>query len=481
MSLLKLNSMSKGFRTFQPAQNTWNSHLYFPTPPSFLKEWEARIVPAQDQFGNTSASKRAELLLLIRALLTADKTHIEVLYTKETGLSAVRFEAEFSRLTHTLSLFAAHIQKMSWKKETHLTNEAKFLLKKRLPIGPVLVLGSSNFPLAYSTMGGDTVAALAAGCCVVLKAHPMHIGTSTAVANCVARALAALELPSAIFSHVIDNSYYWASSFAQHPRIQAIGFTGSIKGGRALMDLAAQRPAPIPVFAEMGSLNPVLILEDYAADLVAVAAQKLASSICTDAGQFCTKPGLLLVHESHFEHFKKALLSALGQQAAVPMLHPDIYQKFEARKRLVFQIKGVTKHQSSQNAAGILGRWGLAQTNLELLLKEPNLLEEVFGPFAVLCPFENEAQLELLFDQIAGQLTTSVFTKNTASINPTLTHFINEKVGRVILNSVPTGVSVVEAMHHGGAYPASSDARFTAVGPDSILRFTKEVSWQFHD
>ena len=139
--------MSKGFRTFQPAHNTWNTHLYFPTPPSFLKEWEARIVPAQDQFGNTSASNRAELLLLIRALLTADKTHIEVLYTKETGLSAVRFEAEFSRLTHTLSLFAAHIQKMSWKKETHLTNEAKFLLKKRLPIGPVLVLGSSNFPL----------------------------------------------------------------------------------------------------------------------------------------------------------------------------------------------------------------------------------------------------------------------------------------------------------------------------------------------
>jgi NADP-dependent aldehyde dehydrogenase len=178
--------------------------------------------------------------------------------------------------------------------------------------------------------------------------------------------------------------------------------------------------------------------------------------------------------------FKKALLNALATHIAVPMLHPDIFQRFEARKRQVFQIKGVTKHQSNQNAIGILGRWGLAQTELALLLQEATLLEEVFGPFAVLCPFENEVQLELLFNQIAGQLTTSIFTKNTAAINPTLSHFIDEKVGRVILNSVPTGVSVVEAMHHGGAYPASSDARFTAVGHDSILRFTKEVSWQYH-
>ncbi|TAF90964.1 MAG: aldehyde dehydrogenase family protein [Flavobacteriia bacterium] len=472
--------MSKGFRTFQAAQNTWDTQLYFPTPPSFLKDWEARILPAQAQFGSMPTAQRAELLLLINDNIVAHQNLIKALYIKESGLSAARFEAEFKRLTQTILLFAEHIQKMPWEKQAELPHEAKTLLKKRLPIGPVLVLGSSNFPLAYSTMGGDTVAALAAGCCVVLKAHPMHVGTSTAVANCVTRALDTLGLPSAIFSHVIDNTYHWAGLFAQHAHIQAIGFTGSIKGGRALMDLAAQRPAPIPVFAEMGSLNPVLILADYPTDLLAVAAEKLASSICTDAGQFCTKPGLLLVHESHFEHFKKALLSALGQQAAVPMLHPDIYQKFEARKRQVFQLKGLVQYQTTQNAQGLLGRWALVQSDLTQLLQEPTLRDEVFGPFAVLCSFSTEAQLGELFEVLGGQLTCSVFSAVPAQISPVLQNTLSQKAGRVILNGVPTGVSVDVAMHHGGPYPASSDVRFSAVGPDSILRFTKEVCWQFH-
>ena len=472
--------MSKGFRTFQAAQNSWDTQLYFPTPPSFLKDWEARIMPAQAQFGSMPPAQRAELLLLINTFIQTDKSKIQALYTKESGLSAARFETEFKRLSQTILLFAEHIQKMPWEKHAELTQEAKTLIKKRLPIGPVLVLGSSNFPLAYSTMGGDSVAALAAGCCVVLKAHPMHVGTSIAVANCVTRALDKLGLPSAIFSHVIDNTYHWASTFAHHAHIQAIGFTGSIKGGRALMDLAAQRPAPIPVFAEMGSLNPVLILADYPTDLLAVAAEKLASSICTDAGQFCTKPGLLLVHENHFEDFKKALLSALGQQAAVPMLHPDIYQKFEARKRQVFQVKGVVQHQTTQHAQGLLGRWTLVQANPTQLLQEPTLREEVFGPFAVLSTFSTEAQLGELFGVLGGQLTCSVFCAATEQISLALQNIISQKAGRVILNGVPTGVSVDLAMHHGGPYPASSDARFSAVGPDSILRFTKEVCWQFH-
>lgn len=473
--------MSKGFRTFQASQNTWDTHLYFPTPASFLQEWESNIRSDQSFFRNTTPQQRAELLLCIAKFLESDKTAIQKIYCQESGLSAARFETEFTRLTHTISLFAAHIQKCTWEKHDKLQAENKTLVKKRTALGPVLVLGSSNFPLAYSTMGGDTVAALAAGCCVVVKAHPMHVGTSLAVARCIESAIQELQLPRTIFSHVIDNTFHWATIFAQHPQIKAIGFTGSIKGGRALMDLAAQRPNPIPVFAEMGSLNPVVICSDIDIDQIETIAQQLARSLCTDAGQFCTKPGLLLVAQTHFDTFKKALLKALDDQVAVPMLHPNIFQKFEARKRKVFQIKGITKHQSNQNAIGILGHWGLAQTELTLLTKEATLLEEVFGPFAVLCRFENERQLEMLFDQIDGQLTTSIFTKNTTSISPTLTHFVNEKVGRVILNSVPTGVSVVEAMHHGGAYPASSDARFTAVGPDSILRFTKEVTWQFHN
>ncbi|MFM7005679.1 MAG: aldehyde dehydrogenase family protein [Flavobacteriales bacterium] len=472
--------MSKGFRTFIPAANTWGSELFFPTPLSFLSTWELEIAAAQNAFRNSSPSQRAELLRCIAEQLSSEKTSIQALYCQESGLSAARFEAEFSRTTQTLLLFASHLDNSSFEKQTSLPQENKTLFKKRCALGPVLVLGSSNFPLAYSTIGGDSAAALAAGCCVVVKAHPMHVGTSLAVANCVKNALAVFNLPTAIFSHVIDNSYQWASTLAQHPAIKAIGFTGSIKGGRALMDLAAQRLAPIPVFAEMGSLNPVVVSADLPENQLAAIAQKLAVSICTDAGQFCTKPGLLLVANKHLATFKAELLKALHEQPATVMLHPDIFQKYEARKRQVFQTKGVTPHQGKQLQIGIQGRWGLAQTTLATLAKEGKLLEEVFGPFSVLCAFENEMELSAVFEKLGGQLTFSIFTTAPNNPAPILTEFINEKVGRVILNGVPTGVSVVEAMQHGGAYPAASDARFSAVGPDSILRFSKEICWQVH-
>lgn len=472
--------MSKGFRTFQPAANTWGSELYFPTPLSFLTNWENEIAAAQTTFRNTTPSQRATLLRGIAQQLTNEKTAIQALYCSESGLTATRFEAEFSRTTQTLLLFAAHLENSTFEKQNSLPLENKTLFKKQIAIGPVLVLGSSNFPLAYSTIGGDSAAALAMGCCVVVKAHPMHVGTSLAVANCINKAVAELALPSTVFSHIIDNSYRWASIFTQHPAIKAVGFTGSIKGGRVLMDLAAQRPEPIPVFAEMGSLNPVIVCSNLSEEQLAPIAKKLAASICTDAGQFCTKPGLLLVANKHLDTFKAELIKALHEQPASVMLHPDIFQKFEARKRQVFQLKGVRPFQANLPQIGIQGRWGLAQSTIEIVAKEETILEEVFGPFSVLCPFDHENELKELFQKLGGQLTCSIFTTDPNYLAPILTEFINEKVGRAILNGVPTGVSVVEAMHHGGVYPAASDARFTAVGPDSILRFSKEICWQVH-
>lgn len=472
--------MSKGFRTFHAANNSWNTQLYFPTPPTFLSAWEAQIDEAQALFGSSTPQQRAQLLRTIISHLNNDKALIRVLYETESGLSTARFEIEFQRTIFTLAHFAERIESMAWQKEDVLPNEQKTILKKRRPIGPVLVLGSSNFPLAYSTIGGDSVAALAAGCCVVLKAHPMHVGTSSAVAACVQRAIQESGYSTLVFSHVIDDSYYWAGTFAQHPKIAAIGFTGSIKGGRALMNLAAARPAPIPVFAEMGSLNPVLLNADLRTEEIQTAAQKLAASVCTDAGQFCTKPGLILVHEQQLHLFKETFLLALAKQIGCPMLHPDIYQKYEARKREVLKIKGIEAVHSSEMPKGIEGRWCLAEASVQLLVNEPTLLEEVFGPFTILSSFQKIADLKALLGQLGGQLTFSIFDHNALTLAPLLNQFIAEKVGRVILNGVPTGVSVVEAMHHGGAYPASSDARFTAVGADSLLRFTKEICFQIH-
>jgi NADP-dependent aldehyde dehydrogenase len=472
--------MKKGFRTFQPNANAWDTKLYFPTPLPFLEVWRTNIAAAQQEFANLSIKERAAFLQDLATELFAAKDAIEPLYCQESGLSKKRFEAEFERTFHTVRVFADYLEKARWEKAETLEQEKIKLIKRNIPIGPVLVLGSSNFPLAYSTLGGDTVAAFAAGCCVVLKAHPMHVGTSSLVATCISKALDKRQLSPDIFCHVLDDSYYWASTFAKDPAIKAIGFTGSIKGGRALMDIAAQRPDPIPVFAEMGSLNPVIISENLNAAALTQAAEKLALSIYTDAGQFCTKPGLILVHEQQLASFLDQLRTALELQRPVPMLHPDIFAKYEARKRQVFQVKSMKRHESLAPIQGIEARWALAETTLQNLSAAEAAHEEVFGPFAVICSYQELSACTALLQKLGGQLTATVFAADPTAIDPALLFQLQTQVGRLIFNGVPTGVRVLETMHHGGPYPASSDARFSAVGPDSIKRFTKEVCFQQH-
>ena len=470
--------MKKGFRTFQPNANAWDTKLYFPTPLSYLEEWRTSIAAAQQEFANLSIKERAAFLQDLATELFAAKDAIGLLYCQESGLSTKRFEAEFERTFHTIRLFADYLEKVKWEKAETLEQEKIKLIKRNIPIGPVLVLGSSNFPLAYSTLGGDTVAAFAAGCCVVLKAHPMHVGTSCLVASCISKALDKQKLSPYIFSHVLDDSYHWANTFAKEPAIKAIGFTGSIKGGRALMDIAAQRLDPIPVFAEMGSLNPVIISENLNAAALTQAAEKLALSIYTDAGQFCTKPGLILVQEQQLASFLDQLRTALELQQPVPMLHPDIFAKYEARKRKVFQVKGMKRYESMAPIQGIEARWALAETTLQNLSSAEAAQEEVFGPFAVICSYKELSACTALLQKLGGQLTASVFAADPTAIDPSLLFQLQTQVGRLIFNGVPTGVRVLETMHHGGPYPASSDARFSAVGPDSIKRFTKEVCFQ---
>jgi len=472
--------MKKGFRTFQPNANAWDTKLYFPTPLPFLEEWRTNIAAAQQEFANLSMKERVAFLQELATELLAAKDDIQLLYCQESGLSKKRFEAEFERTFHTIRLFADYLEKARWEKTETLEQEKIKLIKRNIPIGPVLVLGSSNFPLAYSTLGGDTIAAFAAGCCVVLKAHPMHVGTSSLVAACISKALDKRQLSPYIFSHVLDDSYHWASTFAKEPAIKAIGFTGSIKGGRALMDIAAQRPDPIPVFAEMGSLNPVIINENLDAAALTQAAEKLALSIYTDAGQFCTKPGLILVHEQQLASFLDQLRTALELQQPVPMLHPDIFAKYEARTRQVFQVKGMKRHESLAPIQGIEARWALAETTLQNLSAAEAAQEEVFGPFAVLCSYQELSACTALLQKLGGQLTATVFAEELTAIDPSLLFKLQTQAGRLIFNGVPTGVRVLETMHHGGPYPASSDARFSAVGPDSIKRFTKEVCFQQH-
>jgi len=472
--------MSAGFRTFNPCQNTWNTEEYFPTSESDLAEKLSTLSLAQLAYSKLSISSRADFLQAIHSRLERKKELIKEYYLKESGLSSIRFETEWKRTLDTVKIFEQYLR-TDYLSETSEEFPADSITIKKItnPIGPVLVLGSSNFPLAYSTAGGDTISALAAGCCVLVKAHSMHAGTSVQVAECIDEARETINLPKGIFTHILDDGFQHAQTLCLDERIQAIGFTGSFKGGKALMDLAYSRKNPIPVFAEMGSVNPVVIVDDLSFEKQTSIAEKLAHSICTDAGQFCTKPGVIFIPEGQAgEQFSRLLKQFIEGTKAVPMLHPSIHQNFENRKKSIESITKVTFSKSTIVPNGIEGRWAIAETEVITLQQNPDLQEEVFGPFSLLVTYRTTEELFSGLQCLSGQLTGSIFYSKPSDFVRECMETLSRKVGRIILNDVPTGVRVTQSMHHGGPFPASSDSRFTAVGTDSMKRFQKYVSIQ---
>jgi NADP-dependent aldehyde dehydrogenase len=472
--------MSAGFRTFNPSQNTWNTEEYFPTSEAALAEKLNTLSLAQSIYGKLSAESRAEFLAAIHASLEQRKKQVRTFYQKESGLSNPRFETEWKRTLTTIQLFEKHLRNQyTFEKTEEFPSDLIRIQKVTLPIGPVLVLGSSNFPLAYSTAGGDTIAAFAAGCCVLVKAHAMHAGTSVQVAECIEEARKTVNLPEGVFTHVLDDGFQHAQRLCLDERIQAIGFTGSFKGGKALMDLAYSRKNPIPVFAEMGSVNPVVIDENLSSKQQETVAEKLAHSICNDAGQFCTKPGVIFIpYGQTGEHFTERLKQFIAETIAVPMLHPNIHGNFENGKTEIASISGVKFTSASIPQNGIEGRWALAETDVNTFIEHQRLQKEVFGPFSLLVTYNSKEELHAGLEALSGQLTGSIFYETHSDLVTDCIEMLSRKVGRIILNDVPTGVRVTETMHHGGPFPASSDVRFTAVGPDSIQRFQKYVSIQ---
>ena len=472
--------MSAGFRTFNPCQNTWNTEEYFPTSEADLAEKLSTLSLAQLAYSKLSISSRADFLQAIHSRLERKKELIKEFYLKESGLSSNRFETEWKRTLDTVKIFEEYLR-TAYHSETSEEFPADSITIKKItyPIGPVLVLGSSNFPLAYSTAGGDTISALAAGCCVLVKAHAMHAGTSVQVAECIDEARETMNLPEGIFTHVLDDGFQHAQALCLDERIQAVGFTGSFKGGKALMDLACSRKNPIPVFAEMGSVNPVVILDDLSLEKQTSIAEKLANSICTDAGQFCTKPGVIFIPEGQAgEQFSRLLKQFVAQTNVVPMLHPSIHGNFENRKKEIESITKVTFSSSTNVPNGIAGRWAIAETEVTTLQQNPDLQEEVFGPFSLLVTYRTTEELFSGLQCLSGQLTGSIFYSIPSDFVSECMETLSRKVGRIILNDVPTGVRVTQSMHHGGPFPASSDSRFTAVGTDSMKRFQKYVSIQ---
>lgn len=405
----------------------------------------------------------------------------------ETNLPAARLTGERGRTTMQLRMFAQMLREGSWVEATVDTAipdkiPARPDIRKMLfPLGPVVVFGASNFPFAYSTAGGDTASALAAGCPVVVKAHPAHIKTSVMVADAIAAAIATCGMPVHTFQHVTDASFEAGKALVQDPNTAAVGFTGSYSGGKALYDYAAARKNPIPVFSEMGSINPVVFLPDTIQQNAESLAKQYAGSITLGMGQFCTNPGLLIAMEgSGLDGFLHHLAKEIETVVPAKMLHAGIHNAYVSKMQAALNEKGVSLvSKSATSPTGIEPSPSVAIVDGEIFLKNPLLHEEVFGPYSLLVKCKDKTQLKAVWLSLAGQLTTTLMgTDKDLAEHADLMDIAPSIAGRIVFNGVPTGVEVCPAMVHGGPFPASTDSRFTAVGIHAVKRWVRPVCYQ---
>jgi 2,5-dioxopentanoate dehydrogenase len=348
-------------------------------------------------------------------------------------------------------------------------------------LGPVTVFGASNFPFAFSTAGGDTASAIAAGCPVIVKAHSGHPKTSYLMAEAVSRGVEKSGFPEGTFSHVFCQNHEQAQLLVSHPVIKAVGFTGSNWAGMTLVDVANRRPEPIPVFAEMGSINPVFLLPEKLKAGAAELAKQYVGSLTLGVGQFCTNPGLAIgVQGEDFDVFTEALKEEIGKTAPAPMLNPNIAKGYSAnRQKLVSQENvEVLAVATEEDLEGCGTPTVAVALGVDFLINDA-LQDEVFGPFALVVKCRDHAELLAVTDKLHGQLTATLLgTEQDLTENTELLAAIQNKCGRIIFNNFPTGVEVCKSMHHGGPFPSSSNSQFTSVGSDSIKRFLRPVSFQ---
>jgi NADP-dependent aldehyde dehydrogenase len=432
--------------------------------------------------------QRAQFLRIIATGLENNSSAIIMVAAKETNLDEARLKVEFKRTLFQLTSYAKACEEGTWldikintpAKESLSTTKAD-LRKMLIPLGPVVVFGASNFPFAYSTAGGDTACALAAGCPVIIKAHPAHAETSEMVSKIINGAAKDCGFPEGVFNHLHGASFEVGTALVQHPLIKAVAFTGSYEGGKALFDLANQRKVPIPVFAEMGSVNPVFLMPQKLQQETDAIAAMLTDSITQSVGQFCTNPGIIVgIKGDELTAFLRLLGEGIKKTRPAKMLHSGIANSFYKKRAEALQQPNVSlMAQSSHEPSESDGIPTIATTAASEFLSNPLLHKEVFGPFSLVVQCTNEDEMITVARHMEGQLTATLMaTDSEIKANSELTETLKEICGRFILNGVPTGVEVALAMHHGGPYPATTDSRFTAVGADGIKRFVRPVSYQ---
>jgi 2,5-dioxopentanoate dehydrogenase len=417
----------------------------------------------------------AEFLERIGDMIMAAGEKLISTCAEETALSVDRLVGERARAVNQLKMFAERVREGSWidaRIDTPLPDRKPIpkpdLRRMLMPVGPVAVFGASNFPLAFSVAGGDTASALAAGCAVVVKPHPGHPRTSALVASAVLNAAQECRMPEGVFAMIEETSVEIGLELVRHPLIRAVGFTGSIRAGRALFDAANSRPEPIPVFAEMGSLNPLFVLPGALQKRWEPIATGLAGSVSLGTGQFCTKPGLVITQQSSISgQFASRLGEELSKVSKGRMLNDATSKRFE---------ESLAKAKDFIRAEG--GAY-LLVTEAKKFGEEPALHEEIFGPATLLVQCENTDELLDLAGKLDGQLTATVHAEpEDEALSGRLLRVLQEKAGRIVWNGYPTGVEVSPSMHHGGPYPATTDSRFTSVGTAAIQRFARPVCYQ---
>jgi NADP-dependent aldehyde dehydrogenase len=437
-------------------------------------------------YGYSSRATRAAFLRAIADEIEARAEAITEIGTQETGLPVARLQGERGRTTGQLRLFADHIEKGDFldrrfdaaQPDRQPAPRPEIRLIQR-PIGPVAVFGASNFPLAFSTAGGDTAAALAAGCPVVVKGHSAHPGTGEIVAEAVLAAIEKTGVHPGVFSLIQGGNRQVGEAVVQHPLIKAVGFTGSLAGGRALFNLCAARPEPIPFFGELGSVNPMFLLPEAMKARAEGLGQGWAGSLTMGAGQFCTNPGIAVVTDgADADRFTAAAVEALSKVGPQTMLTDGIakaYHDGQAR----FESRNTVKPLLTTQSSGREALPNLFEISGEQFLADHALSEEVFGPLGLVVRVSSVDEMEKLARNFEGQLTATIHMdagdlEDAKRLRPVL----ERKAGRVLVNGFPTGVEVVDSMVHGGPYPASTNFGATSVGTMSIRRFLRPVSYQ---
>ncbi len=492
-SLLGFSEASNSVDRFRALSPQTNSHL----DPEFHSASTADVNRAAElaheaflPYSNLSGRTKAAFLRAIAANIESVSDPLVARANLETALPLPRLQGELARTCGQLRLFATVVEDGSWTAaRIDRADPGRKPLRKPdvrsvlRALGPIVVFGASNFPLAFSVAGGDTASALAAGNPVIVKAHPAHPGASELVGRAIHAAVKELRLPEGVFSLLFDSGTSVGSHLVQHPLIKAGAFTGSHRAGRALFDLAAKRSEPIPFFAEMASTNPLFLLPGALASAPEKIAADLHASFTLGAGQFCTKPGLVFVFDNEATFpFLSALRAKVSDSAPFTLLTPGIADAFNseiANRKESLNLRPTAAAKSANSSTAAAATAALYEIDLPTLTANPSIAHEHFGPATIVVRANSKAEMLAYARNLEGHLTATIHgTPADLEDYSDLLRILETKVGRLVFNGFPTGVEVCHAIIHGGPYPATTDARFTSVGTSAILRFARPVCYQ---